>query len=85
MDKKFNSNNGDEVIEKNASQQYNNTTISPRNDNNQNISGDKITLYDLNALKPIENMPYIYCPNCKNKVIANANFCSLCGTKISGR
>lgn len=51
--------------------------------NNQKMNSDKITLYDLNCPKPIENMPYIYCPNCNNKVIADSRFCSFCGTKIS--
>lgn len=63
------------------------TNLNTPDGNNlvQNKNYDKITLYDLNSPKPIENMPYIFCPSCKNKVIADSKFCSTCGYQISRR
>ncbi len=63
-------------------------TLKEQTDNtflDNHESKEKITLYDLNSQKPIENMPYIYCPKCKNKIVANSKFCNSCGYKLNRR
>ena len=60
-----------------------NDNLKKQTDNNVfDESKEKITLYDINSQKSIETMPYIYCPNCKNKIVANSKFCNLCGYKL---
>jgi len=66
----------------NSSMVYNHDNVV----NIQNISDDNensITLYDIHQPKPVEDMPYIFCSRCNNRVVANSNFCSSCGNQIS--
>lgn len=78
---------------------FNENTISNSNGINNNViqntqiinssvksnleNTDTITLYDINKPKPVEDMPYIFCPRCKGKVIADSRFCSSCGNQVS--
>jgi len=65
----------------------NNTTQNTQIINNSfepNLENtDIITLYDISKPKPVENMPYIFCPRCHGKVIADSRFCSSCGNQVS--
>lgn len=49
-----------------------------------NYNNDQyINLNDMNTKKFIDNMPYVFCPKCGNKVIADSNFCGNCGYRIN--
>lgn len=52
--------------------------------NNSNLKGlENITLMDVHNPKPLEDMPYTFCPRCNCKVTANSKFCSSCGNQVS--
>ena len=73
-------------LQNNSTISNSNHVISNNSVNIQNFSNnneDVLTLYDINQPKSVEDMPYIFCPSCNNRVIANSNFCSSCGNQIS--
>lgn len=56
-------------------------------DINQNVTNYKdeqyINLNNMNTQKSIDNMPYIFCSKCGNKVIVDSNFCVNCGSRVN--
>lgn len=72
----FEDGNNDKNIE-------NQQEIQEFNENLKSKENNIIIFQNMNISKSIENMPYIFCKKCGNKVIADSNFCSNCGYQVS--